>query len=588
MLRSIWHIALILLALLAPLIARALTPEEKAELERLKGKIKVGMEIELVENQLLNITPFLDFEAYQQANPDVVKRVPQEMIDRYLEDLGNFRFLPEKLRTKLTRGLSHLKVKVHEGTVPTLEIKSGLVLPNSATILGRDGQPLAKERPLIEVPAIPQGIPQNLRAKWEWDEVRRRWRALPEKERRPAIRIQRLSEREKAQLLTDGPPNEDGIYKPAIEAKLVPARADLPEETRELFSRLEWDSGRHMVEFRHRVPLEDPLKYLADLESFATKAGVWKEMQNPAIRSLILFSYHNHLSILGAINLTNEAIAMNAIRFLEQPWRSGGMVAYNAIPTYKGLGRLVPDWTPGSTPGILDRYETRMSLLSPEQELLRTARWMSSSDGLVYRDLAAQIQETMTPEFVRELFSKRTGDLKELIAALNLLRAKIPIDPWVGFAKALPDLIKHPTAMLRENALVYTWGLIESPSVHGAVESLLKSPEGMDLFVRSLSGLNVVVEMGPNAQSLLASILQSGSLDQKGRVLRFLESQSRAIAWGDSLKSAVAGLMKHQSNEIRRTTEATLKSYFRKFPGQCVTSFLEAEEAALKKSLLKK
>lgn len=291
----------------------ALSPEDRNFLEQFKGKIKVGMEIEIGDRPLSQLIRHFDVKGYQEQF-GVPENISPDVLNSYLDDPISFSLLPPDLQAELQSGLGSTHVELQAREVPTLlnaqgqhlkpedrvriitghsttqipesvsvpkhgltqrqqsGTQQGIIIPQSIT--GPAKNMVVRQSGLLVSQSISEQLEEGARQR-NWWTVVERWKALPPERKRTAIRLERLRPIDLATLV------EDQI----IDIAKLKIRADLPEHLKEMYRSTEWKYDRlGIIEVTHPQdrPFDDPISYLDHVQKFAHLAGIEQLMKKPA------------------------------------------------------------------------------------------------------------------------------------------------------------------------------------------------------------------------------------------------------------------------------------------------------------------
>lgn len=358
------------------------SPEMAAELSAYAGHVLMGIEIELSRPLLQRIIHHFDFEAYQKKHPDIIDKVPISMVESYLDDPMNFEALPLELRQELAQGLNGFKITLQGANSdlhsPFPGAKSRIKIPEPSTLLN------SSLNQGIEIRQAEGGLylTQSDRARANWQEILKRWRALPPERSRGAIQISRLSRQDRVELISNH--SDTRMNDSTIDVRFLGLREDLPVDLRRRYESLVWSvDGVGVVEFKHRNPVSDPNELLRHLYDFADMVGIRKILDHP-LESIVNgaiektpTSLHLHMSFPNEDTSNRAAIAglTRLFRAYAEGFhvaRGDGQVRLQSMRE-KGLQRQIGQ----------NRTEVRFQDVSPDKQVQRTLRELSSDQAAI-------------------------------------------------------------------------------------------------------------------------------------------------------------------------------------------------------------
>jgi hypothetical protein len=435
--------------------ANAATREERALFDSFEGRVRVGREIEISEFDLARFIRNYDLDAYNASeNGKPMQAAPQKYVDGYLDSWNAVMSLPIPLREQLTQGLNHLqefKLEVAKAEPPknlaaqkSPEAPQGLILPKSSQLI--TGPKISAPKSLVPEPQAVVDSPAFAlaRSQYDWGVLNQRWKALPESEKRGAMRLSRMP----AQWL-----GKFFVEHRFEMGKLAP-KLDLPQGVRDVLSSMEPQGMNSYVEFRNPInrPETDLAKYIDQTEAFAEIAGVHGELwavgkpgaaELKAERGQFPTSYHIHLSVEGE-DLTEIARGMSIQRVFQamasgfHPLTDRKFVTFKSVSD-KGLVRLVSP----------DRVEIRFHTENPRAELARTLNYIKDPK-LLYKDLKSEITpariESLIPDFLE------SGHAAEFIADLRKVSSNC-VDCHLLSPESIRVLEKHLASKNMEEQL---------------------------------------------------------------------------------------------------------------------------------------
>lgn len=304
---------------------------------------RFGAELELGRRARVGIVRYFDYDAYRRIDPQVVERIPAEIVDRGLRT-------PEQFAALSSRALSHM----------------------------------------LETLGWEEGPELQTRAAAEWESVQRAWREVPLEIRRAVLQLNLLDPEDLAAITIRS------VISPARHLVLRP---DTPVEIRELLGRFEWSYDGSALEFRHRQPQVGPSDYVTDVQRLAALCGMSERLAQGS--SLIRraggrggthFSYHLHYSRAGRdlrpmLELLNLRIAQHieSVGGAAFPGAHNGSGPFFSRLATRGLVRLVSN----------DHIELRRHFTDPTTEARLLNEWVAHPARL-----AEEVLNRLTPEFL--------------------------------------------------------------------------------------------------------------------------------------------------------------------------------------------
>lgn len=447
-----------------------------------------GMEIEISGPiAMRNLIPYYEIKPTSPAKERafVETSLSTEEIDAYLTP-DTFRDLPEALKLQLTEGLEKdVTLVLTEKTVyaPASGIQIGdqkiqtaprAPTPSAVQLPGRLQGPIAAPvRPefrtssgiiLNEAESPPKElvIPESVKQEMKWKTIVERWKLLPPSERHGVVRLEGLPPNKKAELWLD---------------RKIPGNWIQPKESNDpkikaLLSNIGWThENYHVIEFRHKVPMNGKEAYLSDVELFADLAGIRKYMNDPNSNyppEVLRFSYHVHASRRGA-SLEKVADRANKLLLLEM-YQNGrgdsalrGQFGFSTIYS-KGLLKLVKD----------DHLEYRSHFESPRAELERYIPYMSGSASETVARLDAEIAA-----HAKKIFR----ELQETLIATSVVPVAFDYKARTEKIDTMTMILKRIDHPLKTDNLRELIGVpLDSPMGQARLLKLLETPRESSLF----------------------------------------------------------------------------------------------------------
>lgn len=357
--------------------------------------LQLGFEIEVIGHTgLRNLLSYYDFVPVKPQSPedpasasDVIRKLKLEDVDSYLTP-ETFDLLPADLQSRLTGGKkldAKLEIKSPEIKIPTavpatspppakkVSSPTGLILPDDYNL--NEGR---RDIFLGEAKPTELDVPVHARNELEWEKVVREWKKIDIQDRQKFVDLNRLSPMTKARLVMDG----------AIPANWLRPKTSLPENIKDLLSRLNATKEGSLIEFKLRTPVSSKEAYKKDLYQFAELMGIHRYIEDPSIAQakVLEFSYHMHVSLYQDEATEELADAVNRLRLTELAVTGRGQAALQEVYGYgdihnKGLVRLVGP----------SHLESRTAVLSPDQEVDRLTRWLSIPRADAIKEINDQI-----------------------------------------------------------------------------------------------------------------------------------------------------------------------------------------------------
>lgn len=281
---------------------------------------------------------------------------------------------------------------------------SGLILPESAR----------KAAPPRQIE-----LTESQRADLNWNEITRRWKAIPISERRSWIDIDLLPKLVRASFFK---------YK-LIDGPSLSPRTGIPVALKDFFSKLNWSRDPDMrrnpkggpLEFRHSRPVSDPEVLIKDIQRFSELAGIRRFVDHPEAPEdkVFGFSLHFHLSREGR-DFSQLVPLLNTHRFLELAEQGRAEAALDPLYGYKrkaeekGLYRLV----------ARDRIESRTHAMDPATEIRNMVRLMDMPKGEAEAELSGKIQSLIArlEQFLRSTRIEDNALVRSALLALQELK----------------------------------------------------------------------------------------------------------------------------------------------------------------------
>lgn len=599
-----------LCALAAP-VSQAKTTLEAAARE--VGGVRLGAEIEVDTATLAKsrIVDFFDWSEYQRAHPDVVEYLPLDALENYLEDPGSFNHLPAELQEELAQGLTHFKPAIlapDSASAPDSrgildargeelkKQKSGLILPESG---GRIAKPAAVPEPTRPGQILKRGVPipqgykepsrgelilgSNTLAQRDWEEAKRRWKALSTGRKKSAVLLERFSPIDKAIFLTARSPYPrtpivrrypNGMIatlnNPLVDPRELKPKALLPDDLKQWGTEFEWGpDGEGVLEFRHRKPVASPSEYLRSVEGLARRLGIWQRMQEPASFIGTGYSYHQHVSFPGRadirpqLDVENVRLMLHALeKDVSGVIDARSPVSLRSAYTGKGMVRAVSDG-----PGLWNHGEQRFHFEAPEAELHHVIRSLGSKT-VGSPEFEALLKARLTPELIGRTIDQidaQRGNhvfvtLTETLGRLQKAGALGSWDPHEVYAQVLPrylnsgnpDTLKTVTRLMLEG-----WGG-EERSAKALLEAFRRHKPNSAFRTALLTHLErSLLPYNPGLQDLALGALGSADSQEEKVLISYLE---RSLAESQELRKGFLKRLGAASPDLRKQVEKRLEA----------------------------
>lgn len=402
------------------------------------------MEIELSGEQTLAAAfRYMEFRDEREMKKRLSESLTSEILDLSLTP-ETFLKLPADLQAELSKGLvaggalakpkTDFKIQKQEPTIPALP----QVNEKPTGILGADGRPISSAAPKITLPAsskfertaggliVPEGTkelpPSAVASRLSWLAIKDRWKKMSAYEKLPHISVNDLPKEVIAVLFKAN----------KLSAKDFQRRSDLPQPIADLMDRLEWvKDALGPLEFRHKVPVNDPTILKKDIETFARMTGIHRFMSDPTKieEDVYGFSFHVHVSKEGA-DAKRIGELLNRIRLLElyEQGRHNAafeaeidadkyslQMGYKLRVEQKGLIRVIGD----------DRIEGRIHTVGYNAEVDRLVKSLGGPTEDTVAELKSNLFKRMA-DVLRNAESFPTGSTQRR-EAIQVLLAVNPI-----------------------------------------------------------------------------------------------------------------------------------------------------------------
>lgn len=371
------------------------------DLSRFDGKVKLGMEIELLPEKLKNLVGFFDFSTIPRSEVNkFLEGLSSKDLNRYFDDWEQFDKLPQALQDELSQGLE-LK-KVHLEIPKNTVIGTSIEIPSQEKprfepsgplkLLAPNGEPHSKE---LILPNGQKGIllpdeknnPTDLNKlllmeiQTTFHTIKARWDALPQEKKIEAMDPNALPAIQRAQLMIEA----DG------EGHRLQIKKDAPEVIREFFSRLTWHRDLDAMEFKHKDPLGSASDYEAQLLKFAEMAQVTRELNFTDPKGRGGVSYHLHVSVPKR-SLEKRLEKFNTLlllRLLNSGHRNlTGNFGYSDDLDEKGFVRLIDP----------SHVEIRIHDKAPSDSLREILNLVTENESAIQKSLDSEVDSLLTVE----------------------------------------------------------------------------------------------------------------------------------------------------------------------------------------------
>jgi hypothetical protein len=417
-----------------------------------------GMEIEVMgEQALANALDLLSINVRGVRHQEVLRLLTDEALNDYLTP-DTLELLPEPLRNELTQGVKlGVSIKEADRSIqrpgspppralqhaldPKAQVKSTHLVPNASGIL-------------VPAPTGEIVTTDSVRAEQSWHTVKQRWNALPRGTQITHIDINKLPKLHRAVLFRAYP----------FFIQELQLRVDLPAPIAELMSRLEWSLESSGLEFRHKVPLNDPDLLLRDIEQLASLTGIRKYIENPTTPEpdAYAFSLHIHASKKGAVVDKEIGQNLNKLRVIELAERGRAENIF-AKYGYADEGRSLISSVD------VDHLESRTQTLAPKAEISRLRTWLNRSrtDNLKHtreelKQGVARLQKLLTES--TDLDTPHTRSAQMALLALDKLPEQLAPNYIHSLLKAARAADKRTAIIMKEklrNASINPNALLE-------------------------------------------------------------------------------------------------------------------------------
>lgn len=385
----------------------------KSTLEDAQGRsARIGMELELRDQFLTNLTGLIDFVAMQESNPKVLQ-ITEKELDDYIQTPLAFERLPADVRARLSANLQ-LQDRIQRNPLewrvsPPVISVNGATSPIGERARGRlerghsqptlplnaNGRPLAPPLLYPEQNMVTRASGLIVSNTADWAELSKRWQSLPVAQRRDLVQIDILKPEVKTRILKQ-------FIEDSRNPIAVTVKASASPEEKDLFGRLLFKKDpMGAIEIVHKEPVDSFKQFLSDVQLLARRAGVESAVLRPAETNLSDWgSFHYHMSVEGA-DITRQASDFNRLLAIERV-HGGTRFGQNDQPILNDLTRngqflYEVNWENRGLLRVHDknRVEIRSHLLPLDKDLERTFSWLQSGDSTLVK---RWISELWTPE----------------------------------------------------------------------------------------------------------------------------------------------------------------------------------------------
>lgn len=289
--------------------------------ETKKPKFLFGHDFELSTQHLANIVPHFDLrhlESRLRIRPEIWQMVMSDrVLNEYITYPGALEDLPAELREQLTKDLvleeNLVDLRPTNITAPSLTLNKPLPTPPPIKTPTRrfdvklsDNSPLVKPTPIG--PPLKMALDTNRSGLLvprgsDWQELARRWRALPTAEKLKVAKFYRLPNRVIADIIETKIPAAQKSTSD-LQFYLRP-KDDAPEWMKRVSYSLDGRNrevkpgARMSVEIALREPMESKDDFYRHLDEVAKTTGLKTELETPQLMKRSSAATHIHFSVDG-------------------------------------------------------------------------------------------------------------------------------------------------------------------------------------------------------------------------------------------------------------------------------------------------